>query len=158
MSQLDPAAARDALADIEGRRRQVAAEIGIPASYWWGVSLGWVAVGVLSDLGNPVVTTVATVLFGAVHATVAPRVLDGRHGSRDLSVRREVVGNRLARTLLGCLVLLGVVTVGLSFAAYADGAAHPGTIASIIVALAILAGGPALVALIRRRAVGNGGR
>jgi hypothetical protein len=158
MDQIDPNAAREALADVEGRRRQVAGEIGVPAAYWWGVALGWVALGVIADAGNAVLTTVAMFVFGAVHASVAPRVLDGRHGSRDLSVRREVAGHRIAGILLGCLVLLGGLTVALSLAATADGADHPTTIASVVVALAILGGGPQLVGVLRRRAVRGEGR
>jgi hypothetical protein len=156
MDQPDAAAARLALQDVADRRRQIAEEIRVPVAYWWGVALGWVAIGLITDTGNAVVSSVATLVFGAVHASVAPRVLDGRHGSRRLSVRADVAGRRLAAILLGCLVLLGVVTVALALAAQADGARHPVTIASVVVAVTILGGGPLLVSRIRRRAVLGG--
>lgn len=59
----------------------------MPRWYWWGLAIGWVALGVLTDLEHPWLTAVATLVFGAVHASVAPRVLSGRHRSQQLSVR-----------------------------------------------------------------------
>jgi len=157
MDQPDSAAARLALQDVVARRRQVAEEIRVPAAYWWGVALGWVALGVLTDTASAVVASVATLVFGAVHASVAPRVLNGRHGSSQLSVRADVVGRRMAALLLGCLVLLAGATIALAIAAQADGARHPVTIASVVVAVTILGGGPLLVGRVRRRAVLAGG-
>jgi hypothetical protein len=46
-----------------------------------------------------------------------------------------------------------VVTVGAALAASADGARHPVTMASVLVAVIILLGGPRLLAGIRRRAL-----
>jgi hypothetical protein len=44
--------------------------------------------------------------------------------------------------VFGFLVALAGVTTAAGFAAYADGAEHPGTIASVLVAVMILLGGP----------------
>ncbi len=44
------------------------------------------------------------------------------------------------------------MTVALAFAANADGARHPVTIASIVVGVAVICGGPGLMAAVRRRA------
>ena len=144
--------ARLALDTVEHRRLQVIAEIDVPRWYWWGLAAGWVGLGVITDLGHAWVTLVATFAFGTVHSVVAQHVLSGRHGSRQLSVRRGVVGRHTPLVLVGLLVGLAAVTVGLALLAEADGAGHPVTMASVVVAVAILCGGPAVMAAIRRRA------
>ncbi len=144
--------ARSALANVETRRRQIVAEIDIPRWYWWGVALGWVALGVITDFGIAWLTLVATFTFGAVHSSVAQRVLSGRHGSRQLSVRADVVDRRLPLLVFGGLIALAAVTIALAVLAHTVGAAHPVTMASIVVAVAVLLGGPTLVAVVRRRA------
>jgi hypothetical protein len=50
------------------------------------------------------------------------------------------------------------VTVAAAFAAYEDGAEHPGTIASVLVAVMILLGGPRVMAAIRTRARNSAAR
>jgi GNAT superfamily N-acetyltransferase len=149
---MTPLEARAALDAIDRGRRRVVDQIDLPRWYWWGLALGWIALGYVNDLGHPWVTSAATLAFGAAHATVAPRVLAGRHGSDRLSVRREVAGRGLSRLLLGALVGLALVTVAGALAAQADGAEHPVTIASVLVAVMIVLGGPQLVAAFRRRA------
>jgi hypothetical protein len=144
--------ARLALGTIEHRRSQIVAEIDLPRWYWWGVGLGWIALGVITDLGHPWLTLVATFLFGAVHSAIAQRVLSGRHGSSQLSVRADVVNRRIPFIVLGFLLTMGAVTVGLALLAEADGAGHPVTIASVVVAVAVICGGPNLMAAVRRRA------
>jgi hypothetical protein len=106
----------------------------------------------ISDLGHPWVTVAATFVFGAVHSWVAPRVINGRHGSGQLSVRADVVGRHLAVVVLGGLLALVVVTVAAALALDADGARHPATIASIFVAAIVLLGGPLLTGRVRRAA------
>lgn len=150
--RISEADARLALNSIAERRRQAIAEIDMPPWYWWGLAAGWVAVGVVVDLGNVWATSVATLVFGAVHAAVAPRVLSGRHRSRRMSVHRDLVSRHVPALVLGFVVAMGAATTGLGFLADADGAEHPGTIASVVVALAVLAGGPALMRAVRRRA------
>jgi mannitol-specific phosphotransferase system IIBC component len=151
MDDINPTTARLALHDIEDRRRQIAEEVKIPAGYWWAVALGWIALGTISDTGNAIASVVATVVFGAIHSALAPRLLTGRHGSKHLSVRADVVGRHMAHLLLAGLVALVGVTILLAILADNDGAAHPATMASVVVAVAVLCGGPQLVSAIRRR-------
>ena len=146
------AEARAALGTVEHRRRQVIDEIDVPARYWWGLALGWVALGLLTDLGHPWLTVAATLVFGAVHSSLAPRVISGRHRTPHLSVRADVVGRRVPALVLGGLIGLALVTVALALAADADGARHPVTMASVVVAVSIVLGGPRLMAALRRRA------
>jgi hypothetical protein len=144
--------ARLALGSIEDRRRQIVAEIDMPRWYWWGLAGGWVVLGVIADLGHPWLTTVATFAFGAGHASVAHHVLSGRHRSSQLSVRADLVSRYVPALVIGFLLVMTAVTVGLALLAYADGAGHPATIASVIVGLAVGFGGPTLMAAVRRRA------
>jgi len=144
--------ARSALDAIERGRRRVIDEIDMPRWYWWGLALGWIALGYITDLDHPWVTSAATLAFGAIHASVAPRVIDGRHRTDQLSVRRDMAGRHLPRLVIGALLALALVTIAGALAANADGAGHPVTIASVLVAVMIVLGGPQLVAAYRRRA------
>ena len=156
-NDISDADARLALNSIEQRRLQVIAEIDMPWWYWWGVALGWVALGVVTDLGNPWVIATATLLFGAVHSAVAQHVLSGRHRSRRLSVRQDLVSRHTPALLFCCLIGLTLVTIVIGFLVDADGARHPSTIATAFAAVAVLCGGPTLMAAVRRRAARNVG-
>jgi hypothetical protein len=99
------------------------------------------------------VTLAATFAFGAVHSYVSSRLLAGRQRTGDVKVRAEVAGRRAPLLTVAFLVGLGAVTVAAALLAYADGAGHPATIASVLVAVAILLGGPRLMAAIRGNAM-----
>jgi hypothetical protein len=148
---ISEADARSALQSIDRARRSVIAEIDMPAWYWWGVALGWVGLGLVTELGNAWVSLAATVGFGAVHAAVSHRILSGRHRSPQLSVRADVVSRHIPALVIGFLVTMVVLTVAVALVADALGASHPVTIASVVVAIAVLVGGPALMAAVRRR-------
>ena len=142
---ISPDEARAALAAAETGRRAVADEVGLPAWYWWGLGACWIALGTIGDLGTWWLTSVATLVFGAVHSWVFGRVADGRRRTSLVTVSREVAGRR---TMLNVwLLLLAMIVVGAGFALLiaADGARHPGTIASVLPAAIIVAGGPRLV-------------
>ncbi len=149
---ITPLEASGALDAIDRGRRQVIDEIDLPTWYWWGLALGWIGLGVIADLKHPWLTAAATLVFGAVHSAVAPRVASGRHRTNRVSVRADVVGRRTAELVVGSVAALAVVTVAAAQAASADGAGHPVTMASVLVAVIILLGGPRLLAAIRRRA------
>jgi hypothetical protein len=151
-TEMTAAEARAALDTVARDRQRVIDEIGLPRWYWWGLALGWVGLGYLTDLKNAWVTALATLAFGAVHSAVAPRVVSGRRRTRSLSVSRELAGPRTpALIFAGLIALAGVTAVGGALAS-ADGARHPVTIASMFVALLILLGGPHLLASVRRKA------
>jgi len=141
-----------ALQTIERERQRVIDEIDLPAWYWWGLALGWIALGYLNDLNHPWLSAVATFAFGSVHAAAASRVVSGRHRSPSLSVSAEVAPPHVARLVIGGLILMGALTVACALVLEADGARHPVTIASVFVALMIVLGGPQLLASVRRRA------
>ena len=77
---------------------------------------------------------------------MASRVLSGRHGSRLLSVRADVVSRHIPALVVGFLLVMTAATVVVGFAAAADGADHPATFASVVVAVAVGAGGPTMMA------------
>jgi hypothetical protein len=147
-----PLEAHAALDTIERSRLRVIDEIDLPRWYWWSLALGWIALGFLSDLGHQWITLGATLAFGAAHSTVAPRVLSGRHRTHDLSVRADIAGRQAPRLVIASLLLLVGLTIAGALAADADGARHPATLASIVVAVIVLLGGPRLLALVRRKA------
>ena len=151
-TEITPQEARAALDMIDRDRRRVIDEIDLPRWYWWGLALGWIALGYVTDLKHPWLTAAATLMFGAVHAAVAPRVASGRHRTHQLSVSEELAGRRTARLVIGCVASLALVTIAGALAASADGARHPVTIASCFVAVIIVFGGPQLLAWVRRRA------
>jgi hypothetical protein len=144
--------ARFALGSIERRRQQVIAEINVPPWYWFFLAGGWVLLGLLADFAPAWATIAATVLFGAVHAAISPRVLSGRRASSELSIRGDLVSRRLPALVIGFLLVMTAVTVGLALAFNADGARHAATWASVVVALLVLVGGPTLVGSVRRHA------
>ena len=144
--------ARRALDDVARRRRQVIATISVPAWYWWGLALAWIGLGVIATAAPAWVGVVATVGFGAAHAAVAPHVIDGRHGSRQLTVSADVANGHTSALVIGFLVVLVVVTVGVALVAEALDAPQPALIASVIVAVILVIGGPRLMAYERHRA------
>jgi hypothetical protein len=156
VDDLTPEQARAALDTVERSRRRVIDNIDVPAWYWAGLAVGWLVLGALADLDIPWVTTVATLAFGAAHSAIAPRVVNGRHRSSQISVRADIAGPRLAAVVLGSLVILTAVTVAAALALNADGARHPATGAAVLVATILLLGGPLLLAAARRRAARTG--
>jgi hypothetical protein len=147
---IDESEAHLALRSIDRRRQQVVAEINVPSWYWCFLSGGWVALGILADVGPPWATLVATILFGAVHAAISTRVLSGRQATSQVSIRGDLASRRLPFLVIGFLLIMTAVTVALALALHADGARHAATWSSVIVALLVLVGGPTLVRSERR--------
>jgi hypothetical protein len=151
-SEISETEARFALSSITRQRQQVIAEVALPSWYWISVAAGWVGLGVLADYGPSWSTIAGTVAFGAVHAAVAPRIVSGRHGSRLLSIHSDMVSRRVPVLVFGFLIVMTVATVAFALVAHADGARHPAVLASVVVAVLVLVGGPSLMASVRRRA------
>jgi hypothetical protein len=150
-TRLTPQEARAALDTLDRDRLRVINEIDLPRWYWAGLALGWIALGFITDLKHAWITAAATLVFGAVNASVAGRAASGRHRTQRLSVSAELTGGTVFGLVIGGLIVLTGLTIAGSLAASADGANHPVTIASMFVALMILLGGPLLLASVRRR-------
>jgi hypothetical protein len=154
-SSMSDAEARLALHQVEQGRQRVIDQIGMPHWYWWGLAACWIVLGVLTDVANAWVVAVAAITFGAVHSAVSQRLLGGRRRTSGVKVRADVVGRRAPLIVFGFLIALAGVTTAAGFAVHADGAEHPGTMASVLVAVLILLGGPRLMAAIRTTARGG---
>jgi hypothetical protein len=141
--------AHEALGVADEARRRVAAEIGLPRAYWWAMAAGWLVLGVLGDLGPVWLATVATLGFGIGHATVAARVLNGRRQSDRLQVSAAVAGRRTPLIVVVMLLGLVALTVAAGMALNAEGAAHPGIWAALIVAVLTGFGGPQILQVLR---------
>lgn len=150
MENVAPDQARAALEAAERARRQVADEVGLPRAYWWGMAAGWIVLGVIGDLGPEWLVSVATLGFGAGHAFVASRLLDGRRRTGGVRVSADVAGRRTPLVVIVMLFGFVCVTIGSAFALNADGARHPGIWAAVIVAAIIGFGGPELLRVLRR--------
>jgi hypothetical protein len=153
-NSMTDAEARLAIHEVERGRQRVIDQIGMPGWYWWGLATCWIVLGVLNDVANAWVVALATITFGAVHSAISQRLLGGRRRTTGVKVRADVAGRRAPLIVFGFLIALAGVTVAAGFAAYADGAEHPGTMASVLVAVIILLGGPRVMAAIRARARG----
>jgi hypothetical protein len=150
--QLSPGDAQAALDVAERGRQRVIEEIGLPNWYWLFLAAGWIALGLLNDLEHGWIAVIATFAFGAANSSAMSRVASGRHRTSSLSVRASVAGSNPALLLTAALLSLGALTVALALAANADGADHPATAASIVVAVIILLGGPRLFEIVKRNA------
>jgi hypothetical protein len=127
-------------------------EIDMPRWYWIGLASGWVGLGVVTDFDRPMVTLIATLAFGAIHAAVYQQVAGGRRRTAGASIRADVAGRRTPVIIGLCLIGLAMLTIAAAVAASADGAQHPVTSASILVAILILLGGPRVMRAIRDHA------
>lgn len=81
----------------------------------------------------------------AIHAAVSSTVSGGRRRARRLRVHQGLVATRVQLAVIAGLVGLAGVTVAGALLARADHAHHPVTIASVVVAVAIVVGGPAMM-------------
>ncbi|MEV0247541.1 hypothetical protein AB0H76_13195 [Nocardia sp. NPDC050712] len=150
MDNVAPDQARAALDAVERARQRVAEEVGLPRGYWWAMAAGWVALGVIGDLGPQWLVIAATLLFGAGHAFVASRLLNGRRRTDQVRVSADVAGRRTPIVVVGMLVALVVLTIGVAMALHADGDRNPGIWAAVLVAAVIGFGGPEILRVLRR--------
>lgn len=150
MEWITPDQAREALAVANNARRQVAAEVGLPRVYWWGLAAGWLALGSLGAFAPTWVTTVATIAYGAGHSTIASRFLGGRNRTDGLQVSAAVAGHRTPLVVIGMLVALVAVTVAVSVGLDADGARHAGLWGALFVAAIVGLGGPEILKVLLR--------
>ena len=150
MADPTPDQAREALDVVSRVRADIAHKVGLPRWYWWAMAAGWVVLGVIGAVGPAWLTTVATVVFGAGHAAVASRLLEGRRGTRGLQVSRAVADRRVPLAVVLMLAALVVLTVVAAVILDADGARHPELWAAVLVSAVIGFGGPEMLRTLRR--------
>lgn len=149
-ARISPEDAQDALESVARAGRQIADEVGMPRRYWWGMAGGWLALGVIADVGPSWLSIAATLLFGAGHAALASRLLDGRSRTHGVRVSAAVAGHRTPVLVLVLLLALVALTVGVALALHADGMGHPATAAAVLTAAIVGFGGPDLLRVLRR--------
>lgn len=142
--------ARAALDAAARAKHAVAEEVGLPRWYWWAMAGGWLVLGGIGDVGPGWLIALATLAFGAGHATIASRLLDGRHRTDRVQVSADVAGRRTPLVVIGMLLGLVALTIGVAFGLAADGAGHPGIWAAVVVAGIIGFGGPEMLRVLRR--------
>jgi len=150
MDEIAPEQARSALEAADRARRQVADEVGLPRGYWWAMAAGWLVFGVVGRQAPVWLAVVVTVAFGAGHAVLASRLLDGRRRTGRLQVSTAVAGRRTPAVVVGMLVALVGATVAAALLLDADGAGHPGLWATGLAAAVIGFGGPEILRVLRR--------
>lgn len=150
MDGLTPSEARDALAVAANAHQLVAAEIGLPRTYWWFLAAGWLGLATLGEFGPSWLTTVATVAFGAAHSFFASRFLDGRNRTSGLQVSRSVVGRHTPIVVIAMLISLVALTIGAAVALDADGASHAALWSGLFVAAIVGFGGPEILKVLLR--------
>ena len=101
---MSPSEARVALAAIEREQRRVVEEIDLRRWYWWGLALGWIGLGYLTDRQTRVAHSRRYAPLRAVHTAVASRVLGGRRRTNSLSVRRDIAGARTPTLVIAGLL------------------------------------------------------
>lgn len=150
MSNTTPEQATDALGLVDRAHQRATATVGLPRWYWWAMAGGWVALGVVAEFAPPWAAIVATITFGAAHAAVASRLLDGRRPSAHVRLARNVADRRIPLLVIGILLCAVALTVGLALALQAEGLKHPALWAGVFVAAVIGFGGPELLRGARR--------
>ncbi|MGW0663611.1 hypothetical protein [Streptodolium elevatio] len=147
---ITPEQAEAALDSAHQARRQVADEVGLPRAYWWAMAAGWIVLGAVGAAAPAWAAGAATLLFGAGHAALASRLLDGRRRTARLQVSRAVAGGRIPFVVVGMLVAFVGVTVLAGLALDADGADHAAIWAAVLVAAVVGFGGPEILRVLRR--------
>jgi hypothetical protein len=148
--RISPEQAREALDVAADARRRIAAEVGLPRGYWWVLAAGWLALGVIGDVGPAWLAAAATVAFGIGHSVVASRLIDGRRRTRHVQVSAAVAGRRTAAVVVVMLIGLVGSTIVAGMSLHADGARHAGVWAAVLVAAVVGFGGPEMLRVLRR--------
>ncbi|OEV00520.1 hypothetical protein AN217_24980 [Streptomyces qinglanensis] len=142
--------AGEAIAAVDRAQRQVAAEVGLPRIYWWGMAAGWLALGLIDQFGPAWLTVVGTLGFGMGHSAFAARLLGGRRRTDRLQVSAAVAGRRVPFVVVGMLLGLVGVTILAAMTLKADGAGHPTLWAAALTAAVTGFGGPEILRALLR--------
>lgn len=153
-----PKAARSGAASGT-RQTQVIDALRVPPWYWWLVAALTVGLGAvvdrLVDTHHPALLALAAPLYAVLVAGTTGWLIVGRHRARGSSV---LLGEWGVVALVGFVWLLIGVSLGVGFGLRTAGVGQPATLACLVCALGLIAGGPALLRYVRhtrrtRRAV-----
>lgn len=154
-SHVSPHEAARSLADIGTRQAQVIEALLVPPWYWWLVAALTVGLGVVVDRHHPALVALAAAVYAVLVAGITGWMIVGRHRAR---VSRALLGERGVVAIVSFVWILVGVSLGVGFGLRNASVGHPATLACLVCALGLIAGGPALMRYLRhtmlqRRAV-----
>ena len=156
--QVRPDEAARALAEIRQRQQQVVDLAMLPAWYWWIVAALVVGLSATVDAARhrPVVIALAAVAFALGIVAVTGRVVLGAWHRAQW--RNQLLGSRAGLAIVGFVALVVGTTLGVAFALQAAGVRPAATLASLLGAALMIAGGPVLTRILRRIMLDNQAR
>jgi hypothetical protein len=153
-NSMEPAEAREALAEMERRQAQVIEGALVPDWYWWAVALATVGLGVAVDTRDPTAIAAAAGIFGVGIPLLTVWIAFG--GRSHVKVRDRILGSRGSGLIVGFVWLVVGGTLGLAFALEAADVRSAATLSTLACAIVLIVGGPALMrrlrGIMRRRA------
>jgi hypothetical protein len=124
----------------------------VPAWYWWLVGGLIVALSAAVESSEPITIGIGASVFvlGIVSGTgwIVRRALHVRP-------RNDLLGPRGVMMILGFVALILGVTFAVAFSLRAVGISHPATLASLLGAVVLIAGGPMLTRALRHIMLNN---
>lgn len=156
-SAMEPAEAREALAETKRRQEQVIGGTLVPNWYWWVVGILAVGLGVGVDTREPDAIAATAGIFGVGMPLLTVWIAFG--GRRHVKVHERLLGTRGGGLIVGFVGLVVLGTLGLAFALQAADVPVAGTLSTLACAIALVVGGPALMRRLReimRRQAGVG--
>ena len=141
-----------ALAEIDLSQERVIDSVLVPRWYWWLVGLGMVAVGASADTARTTLIVVVAVAYALTVAAASVWFIGGRRQAR---VHPELLGQPGALAIVAFVWLVVGGSLGLAFGLRSLGFGYPATAATVVGGLAVIVGGPALMAVLRRLMLAN---
>jgi hypothetical protein len=156
--QVGPDEAARALADIRQHQQQVIELAMLPAWYWWVVAALVVGLSAVVDAARhrPGVIALAAVAFPLAIAAVTGRVVLGAW--QRAQWRQQLLGRRAGLAIVGFVGLVVGTTLGLAFTLQTMGVRYSATLASLLGAALMIAGGPVLGRILGRIMADNQAR
>jgi hypothetical protein len=144
--RIPPIDAELALAEVHLRREQVVGSNLVPAWFWSSVGVLMVLFVAAVESERPLLVAVGSVGYAfGLGALIIAMVRRSR-----VQVRPALLGARGALAIAAFTLVLVAAGLGLGFGLDALGVAWPATLACVPVAVALAAGGPRLMAYLRR--------
>jgi hypothetical protein len=148
MTREGSAKAMDALSEVKRRQNQVIERALVPGWYWWAVAAPTVGLGAVVDTHNAAAITAAAVGFAIGISALTAWIAFG--GRSRVKVHDELLGAEGAGAIVAFVGLVVAGSIGIGLALQAANVGYPGTLSTLVCAVALVVGGPALMRLLRR--------
>ena len=147
MNEMGRDEAEASLASIEAVQERLIDRVAVPIWYWWLVAVLTVALGVVVDVGRPLAVTVGALVFATTVAALTAWVILGRGRAQ---VSRQLLGEAGAAWIIAFVAVVVAVSLAAGFTLRAAHFAYPASIATLVAAAGVAAGGPQLMGRLRR--------